>query len=123
MAAVAGALLANVWFDVAAVRSVRAFSTDRMMTQFAEWLRAQPVGTVALTPHLRASLAERGVTVPPAPEGARDLAFFAFDGPVSGLHANRRGPFVENFGPHSVNMDYYPDWVGEDRILVLSGDR
>jgi hypothetical protein len=37
--------------------------------------------------------------------------------------ANRSGTVVTTFGPREVNLDYYPTWLGDPRLVVMRTDR
>ena len=92
-----------------------------------------------LTPRVRAAVKARAAatgtpvpraaleTNPPAGEpgsplnDARAIAvFYASDVPSPGLWtANHWDYAIRWFGPREVNFDYYPSWMGQDRIVVM----
>jgi hypothetical protein len=96
-----------------------------------------------MTPRVRAAVKSRaaatGSPVPraaletSAPAGepgsplrdARAIAvFYASDVPSPGLwSANHWDYAIRWFGPREVNFDYYPSWMGQDRIVVMQMPR
>ena len=47
------------------------------------------------------------------------LAYYLSEVPPTVSLANIRGQFAAMLGPQDINIDYYPNWCGKDRILVM----
>lgn len=119
-----GALLAvdAAWL-VAACRSIREGNEPER--ELLEYLSRRGASPCVLTPSLRSALAEKTSALPPSivPAGsdaARWIAFRASEVPDrTAWVANRRDYTIRWFGPHEVNFNYYPSWIGRDRILLM----
>ena len=120
---IAAALGANVVWDVRSVDTIRARSPQRTGHEFAEWLRTRQPGTVWLAPSLSADVRATEAAIAAPRERATALAFSASDPLLANVPANRRGLFAAVFGPREVNLDYYPNWIGDEHIVVLSAER
>ena len=47
------------------------------------------------------------------------LAYYLSEVPPGASVANIRGQFAAMLGPQDINIDYYPNWCGRDRILIM----
>jgi len=116
VAAAVAAIASNVTYAWSAVESIRGRSADRTRAEFLAWFDRQPTGSVELSARLQAELGA-------AQQSARsdaDIAMYAIDDRHNGIRPNEPHVFKAAFGPHEVNLNYYPDWVGDDHIVVLS---
>ena len=118
---VVGALAFNAAYDVRAVRSIRVRSEGASLREFATWVGTRPAGSVAVSPRVEEQLAAAGLPAPVrgAPEQVEYVAYSLYEAPRYQVEANRRGTFSPVFGPRDVNLDYYPTWSGDDRVLVM----
>jgi hypothetical protein len=121
---VVGALLAvNAAWLVTAARSIREGNDPER--ELLDALSAPGASPCVVTPGLRAALAKRAPAlpasvVPAGAEGARWIAFRASEvRNRAAWVANRRDSTIRWFGPHEVNFNYYPSWVGKDRIVLM----
>src|SRR5439155_10902999 len=92
----------------------------RTLQEFAAWLGAQPPGTVQISTRLRAELAAGRMAGQPALTNTQHVAFYALDPEHLQLVPNEPRLFEAVFGPREVNLNYYPDWIGDEHIVVLS---
>jgi hypothetical protein len=117
------AVTVNVAFDLSAVDSIRRRAPERTLSEFGAWLDAQPPGSVQLSERLQHAI---GAPRAPAPRSSddpstySDVAMYALDSGHDGIRPNGPRLFKQVFGPREVNLDYYPDWVGDEHIVVLS---
>ncbi len=109
-------LAAHAVYDVGALESIRKRSAARTRGEFQQWLVRQPVGSVQLSDRLQQAL---GTPAQPCRPDA-EVAMFALDTGHAGIVANEPAVFLRVFGPREVNLNYYPDWIGDDHIVVLS---
>ena len=113
------AIAANVIFQISAVESIRNRSADRTLREFADWRKAQPEGSVELSPRLQVEAGPQPAVI----RADADLAMYAREPGHEGFAANERLTFKKVFGPRDVNMNYYPDWPGDEHIVVVSRER
>ena len=59
----------------------------------------------------------------PDPDLAQRYMLFAHDASPGAYSCNRLGQYQLVSGPLDVNLDYYPDWQGEPRVMELSMQR
>jgi hypothetical protein len=48
---------------------------------------------------------------------------YAAEAVALGVRPNKRATFARVFGPREVNLNYYPDWPGDDHIVIVSRRR
>lgn len=120
-AAVAAVLTFNAGFSAWAAQTIRRRDETRHLHDFSAWAAARPGGTVTVSARIGEQLAAAGLPSVPAsaPERACYTAFLLSEAPSRQVEANRRGTFSPVFGPRDVNLDYYPTWAGDDRVLVM----
>jgi len=123
---VALALIANgVWLACAA-RSIALRGTGAYVRDLAAYLKRQASRRIYASPRV---LGELGLAVPHNVSGEMaldtDLAVtYAYEEVERGTcPANDPRLTVTWFGPWEVNWNYYPTWPGDERIVVLAGDR
>ena len=119
VAAAAFMIALNAFFNVRSVESIRDRSAGRTLDAFARWHRTQPAGRVALSPRLRTALGGAAEAAGNGEQASQTTAFYALEPPHLKLRANERRQFAEVFGPSEVNLNYYPDWVGDEHIVVV----
>jgi hypothetical protein len=115
--AVALGLAANVAFQITAVRHIKASAgrgSEYALDEFRAWLRDQPEGSVQTLGRLAQAVPAKAVGLDP------DVALYALDAVQAGVRPNDPRTFSRVFGPGEVNLNYYPDWVGADHIVVIS---
>jgi hypothetical protein len=116
-------LAADAAWLVVAGRSIRA--TGDPTPELVEALSRSDAVPCVLSRGLRRALAGETSLLPAAivPAGTASARWVAFRTSEvrnrRALVANRRGYAVRWFGPHEVSFDYYPDWVGRDRIVIM----
>jgi 4-amino-4-deoxy-L-arabinose transferase-like glycosyltransferase len=123
-----GALGLNAWWLIVSAESIVARHTDRFVREAAEYVRAHPGTKFLLSPRIKRDAAVVGppldnVTVDPGEADA--FVLYAREG-MRRWHdwpANRRGLTQACFGPREVNFDMYPNWWGDDRIVVINRRR
>ena len=122
------ALGINAWWLIVSAESIVARHTDRFVREAAEYVRAQPGTKFLLSPRVKHDLTVVGppldnVTVDPGDADA--FVLYAREG-MQRWHdwpTNRRGLTQACFGPREVNFDMYPNWWGDDRIVVINRRR
>jgi hypothetical protein len=122
-AGVFAAIAANAAYAVDAAGSIRHRSDARTAQEFAAWLAGQPPGSVALSPRLQAAVGEEAPGRMTPDPGVRMVAMYALEPGHERITPNERGLFAQVFGPRDVNLNYYPDWVGAEHIVVLERRR
>lgn len=123
----AAALLAlNAVWLVRAGESIRYRGSDRYVAGLAAYVDARPARQFLVSPRVFEELARDGRTRPnlsrqllPTTDAVVAHAFEAMRQMVE-WPANVRGLTEATFGPQEVNFNYYPTWLGNDRILVMS---
>jgi len=120
------ALAVNAGWLVSAAASIRGRSADRSVQELGAWLDARPGLQYLVSERVWAALSARPGNASPPRNVTRDTSvkvegdvFFASEGRQSGRLSSNRPVFGRKlFGPWEVNLDYYPDWAGDDRIVV-----
>ena len=122
------ALGLNASWLIASAESIVARHTDRFVRQTSEYLRTHPGTKFLLSPRVKRDL----TVVGPSPHNVTDdpgeadaLVLYAREGMLRwhDWPANRRGLTQACFGPREVNFEMYPNWRGDDRILVINPTR
>jgi hypothetical protein len=120
-----GAVLVNAAWLVHAAETIAHRQDDQYVSRFVEWLGEHPDKTVALSERVRRLVANR---LSPAWTHVMDDVeqadwFCVYHRElfpdIRWIPAN--DPFMAEacFGPLEVNMNYYPDWAGDDHLLVI----
>ena len=122
------ALGLNASWLIASAESIVARHTDRFVRETSEYVRTHPGTKFLLSPRVKRDL----TVVGPSPHNVTDdpaeadaLVLYAREGMLRwhDWPANRRGLTQACFGPREVNFDMYPNWWGDDRILVINPTR
>jgi hypothetical protein len=116
-------IAANARFEFAALDSIVHRSHGRTLEEFARWAAEQPPGRVALSAPLASALAASGTRVDGPPQADASVAYFPLEPAQPRLPANDPWTFAESFGPREVNLNFYPDWIGDAHIVVISAAR
>lgn len=119
---VAAMLLALNWpIFLHAASSMHDLDAESWRRSIATYVAAHPDRRFAVSPRVAALLFERGearsaVTVYP-PE--RSDAYIYVLGEHHARIANRQNTYRVVAGPDDVDLDYYPTWLGLERIVVV----
>jgi hypothetical protein len=114
-----------IWLGYAAW-SIQNRDTGRSTAAMLEYVRRNPENTYWASPDVWVQVERQPGqapgnlhTLPAGDEGY--LVFYASEGmeDPNDWPGNRPGLATRIFGPWEVNLDYYPRWAGEDRILVM----
>jgi 4-amino-4-deoxy-L-arabinose transferase-like glycosyltransferase len=125
LAVVLGAVaVAQGGWLVAAAWSIRTYTADAQVRDAIDHVARHSAQRFLLSPKVRARAEAQGLSIPPnaSSEGAADaVAFFArAEGPASTQWAANDPRLTEAvFGPREINFNYYPDWEGADRVVVM----
>ena len=118
----------NASWLIASAESIVARHTDRFVRETSEYVRTHPGTKFLLSPRVKRDL----TVVGPSPHNVTDdpieadaFVLYAREGMLRwhDWPANRRGLTQASFGPREVNFDMYPNWWGDDRILVINRAR
>jgi len=120
------ALLVNAWWLWHAASTIRERKTDRFAREALAYVRERPSSTFYVSPRVRTHFALLGAgslpNVTPDPSHAEHVVFYAHEGVrrYKDWRANRLRLTERWFGPYEVNFNVYPNWWGDDRIVVMS---
>lgn len=120
----AAALLANALWLARAAESIHSRADEPVVRELAAHLAAHPGVRYAASPRVLADLHRDGFRpgahVGRALGGADEVVVYASEA-YGHLVACRPGFGLTTtwFGPFDVDLDYYPGWLGPDRIVVL----
>ena len=118
----------NASWLVASAESIVSRHTDRFVREASQYVRTHPDTKFLLSPRIKHDL----TVVEPSPHNVTDdpieadaFVIYAREGMLRwhDWPANRRGLTQASFGPREVNFDMYPNWWGDDRILVINRTR
>ncbi len=102
----------------------RVQDRPQRLPDFLDWLSEQSE-PISLSPQITAELNHRNLPLPPNSVGtfaeAQLIAFYLSEENSywPKWEAHHRHLFRAEFGPREVNLNYYPFWGGEDRIVVI----
>jgi 4-amino-4-deoxy-L-arabinose transferase-like glycosyltransferase len=119
-------LLLNAGWLIYAAETIVDRKTDRFVREAAAYISAEQGKRFFLSPRLRVHLSRLGSiqfpNVTDDPTQAEQVIFYASEGMRHWLDwpANRPRLTKTWFGPYEVNFNIYPDWEGDDRIIVMS---
>src|SRR5262249_36707021 len=120
----AAILLAFNWPTfLLAAWSMHDLNVESWRKSIADYIAEHPGKRFAVSPRIAALLLERPEGRPPVtvfpPEHADTYIY------VLGEHharlANRRNAYRVVAGPNDVDLDYYPTWLGLERVVVVDG--
>ena len=118
-------LLVNCGWLVYATETIVDRHTDRFINEVAHYISADSGRRYFLSPRVRVQLAtlfsQRAPNITDDPAQADQVIFYASEGLKSWKDWPANRPWLTTwFGPHEVNFNIYPNWWGDDRILVMS---
>ena len=125
---IVGALCFDVFWLISSANSIAARHTDRFIREAAEYIRAHPGKIFLLSPRVAHDLRIHPGLLPNISRdwaGADEFVLYAREGMRNWRDwpANIYGLTERVFGPKEVNFDRYPNWYGDNRIVVISRDR
>ena len=118
----------NASWLIASAESIVSRHTDRFVREASQYVRTHPDTKFLLSPRIKRDL----TVVGPSPHNVTDdpieadaFVLYAREGMLRwhDWPANRRALTQASFGPREVNFDFYPNWWGDDRILVINRAR
>jgi 4-amino-4-deoxy-L-arabinose transferase-like glycosyltransferase len=120
------ALLINAWWLWHAASTIRERKTDHYVREAMAYVRERSSTTFYVTPRVRTHFAMLGTESLPnitsEPTHAAHVVFYAHEGVAhyQDWRANRLRLTERWFGPYEVNFNIYPNWWGDDRIVVMT---
>jgi 4-amino-4-deoxy-L-arabinose transferase-like glycosyltransferase len=119
-------LLDGAWLIRAADTVHHRRDSRRFALEVADYLAAHPATRFFVSPRVAAALASVAAVRPnattDASAGAEMALFYAYrdEGMDNNAWpANTPGLATRTFGPQEIDFDYYPSWLGNDRILLM----
>lgn len=128
-AAVGAVFLGNAAWLWQTSTSIRDHDRTRELTELAEHLAAHPDVRYGASPRVLEELRSAGLApgshVRRRPLDAADEVVVHTADTYRRIVGLRPGHGLTTgwFGPYEVNFDYYPSWLGRDRIIVLRAER
>jgi hypothetical protein len=122
----AGTLLVDAGWLWHAATTIRERKSDRFVREALSYVQAHGATTFYLSPRVRTHFALVGArslpNVTADAAGAEHVVFYAHEGVrrYQDWRANRLHLTERWFGPYEVNFNVYPNWWGDDRIVVMS---
>jgi 4-amino-4-deoxy-L-arabinose transferase-like glycosyltransferase len=128
-AAVGAVLIVNLGWEIHAASEIKKReSPEYLLKKFEDFLHDSPTDTFLVSEELakaldafRAPAPGNVVTNPEAPH--TKVAFFQSEGPIffwETWPSNRWGIYEKVFAPLEVNIEAYPTFVGNQRILLMT---
>lgn len=123
-----GAVSFNAAWLISSAESIVARHTARFAREAAEYVRMRPGSRYLLSPRVTLDVSRVAPSPPNVTTTAADadaFVLYAREG-MRRWHdwpANRRDLTSAWFGPREVNFDIYPNWWGDDRIVVIDKRR
>jgi hypothetical protein len=112
-----------VWLARAA-ESIRHDDLVADVRQAIAYVRAHPKSSFRLSVRVQALASQDRIPMPPnvsdAPDVQKVVFFVSAEGPGPPyIQANDPWQIEAVFGPREINVDWYPDWMGNDRVVVM----
>lgn len=119
-----GAVCFNAAWLISSAESIVARHSDRFVREAVEHIRMRPGSRYLLSPRVTldvGQLAPSLSNVTRTPADADAFVLYAREGMRrwQDWPASRRDLTSAWFGPREVNFDIYPNWWGDDRIVVI----
>jgi 4-amino-4-deoxy-L-arabinose transferase-like glycosyltransferase len=120
------ALLVNAGWLWYAASTIRERKTDDFAREALAYVRERSKTTFYVSPRVHTHFALLGgrslPNVTPDPTHAERVVFYAHEGVrrYQDWQANHLRLTERWFGPYEVNFNVYPNWWGDDRIVVMS---
>jgi len=115
------------WLVFAAYQTSLRHQPQRYGEQLTDYLRGHSQHRYYLSPAVREALQQQAGSAHelPVTDSAGEADYIVFYGKQWFGDVYKRPANMPNFsttwfGPYEVNYDYYPDWDGDDRIVVIS---
>jgi hypothetical protein len=115
----AAVVVANLAYVAATSFEVANYASADLAAGLNAYLAGRPDKTYYLAPSLR-SLARVHANVTTDRRAKADGLIYDMRDDEGRLRRNKADLVLDVIGPHDVNMDYYNDWIGLDRILVCN---
>lgn len=119
-----GVVCFNAAWLISSAESIVARHTDRFAREAAAYVRMRPDSRYLLSPRVTLDLARVAPPLSNVTGTAADADAFVLYAREGMRHwrdwpANRRDLTSAWFGPREVNFNMYPNWWGDDRIVVI----
>jgi hypothetical protein len=127
-AAAVAALLANAAWLALAAASIRDHRDHPPLRPVLAWVRDHPDTRFAVSAGLRRALSRTALAGLPnvvdGPPWQADRAIFLASEQYARVLGARPGFRLTDtwFGPYEVNFDFYPSWLGSDRVVVMPSE-
>ena len=128
--AITAILVVNGGWLIHAAETIRDPNSDRYVSDLASYVIAKPLDEFYVSPRVWGALQAMGAPRPPnmtisLSETVDFVAIYAYEAMTDWRNwpANIRGLIVASFGPMEVNFNYYPNWSGNDRIILMTIDQ
>jgi len=117
-------LLINAGWLVYSSYSIRMEDKTNYIEQLSHYLDQRPDILFLLSEHVANDLLaydkkNRSNVTLNYSHNVKAACLYAFDIPIAELKANQYNYTWEWFGPYDVNYNYYPSWIGHNRIVVM----
>jgi 4-amino-4-deoxy-L-arabinose transferase-like glycosyltransferase len=119
-------LLVNAGWLIYAAETIVDRKTDRFVREVAAYISTEKSERFLLSPRVRVHLSRLGLiqfpNVTDDPTQAEQAVFYASEGMKHWPDWPANRPRLTNtwFGPYEVNFNIYPNWEGDDRIIIMS---
>ncbi len=127
--AIATMLVINAGWLIHAGETIRDRNSDRYVENLADYIVRHASSEFYVSPRVWGALEAIDAVPQPnvqssAPETADLVALYAFDAMPNWRDwpGNNRALTVATFGPREVNFNYYPNWEGNDRLILMTSE-
>lgn len=118
-AALLGALLVNFGWQVFAAQSILRRGAGDLSACIRQTMAGSPQSKFWLSPQARAALGSAESANRADSPASADFFLFISGEIKHPLNVNRYGVYETPCGPYEVNFNYYSDWEGDPRLVVL----
>jgi hypothetical protein len=126
-AGVGAVLVVNANWLYQAALSIPRYTPEVALQDFAHYVDAQPAHQVYASPSVRGALKVLkldSARLADTPQVSQELAFYPDDWANFGTRPSDLPRFARTwFGPFEVNWNYYTNWAGSNRIVLVSARR
>ncbi|MET0790888.1 MAG: hypothetical protein ABW061_05160 [Polyangiaceae bacterium] len=127
VAAVGAVLVVNANWLYQAALSIPRNTPKLALQDFARYVESQPTHQVYASPSVRGwlkTLKLDASRLADTPQAAQELAFYPDDWANFGTRPSDLPRFARTwFGPFEMNWNYYTNWAGSNRIVLVSAKR
>lgn len=127
LAVLVAALAINAGWLAHCVGTIRDRGSDRFRRESVAYIARHPDKRFFVQDCVRRELAPFGLSslanVTATPDGSDIVLLSCKNAGYAAPNewtSNDRTQFITWFGPYEVNMNYYADWVGDDRVLAMT---